>query len=190
MKHDTDQLSALVDGELDHETRDKLLGHLAYCPDCRQIVEAERRLKAMLRGLSDLGTEPPPLRAPVERLMATLPPPATPPRSRWLGPGPMLAVEPRPPAIPVARVNPEVNTARRNARRAKYAVGLVSVTGAFFGVAFAMGGEPSEAPGPAVAPPVQQYSIDHARTSSGLPLADPAAATSVTDSMLARVASR
>lgn len=187
MKHDTDQLSALVDGELDHETRDQLLGHLAHCSDCRRVVEAERRLKAMLRGLSDPGPEPA-MRAPVEQLVSAMAPvAATPPKSRWLGPGPTLATEPRPPSIPIA--NPAAD--RRANRRARYAVGLVGATGAFFGVAFAMGGESADSPGPSVVPPVQQYSIDHARMTSGVPLSDPAGAPGIfTDSAFAQFAGR
>lgn len=189
MKHDTDQLSALVDGELDHETRDQLLGHLAHCSDCRRVVEAERKLKAMLRGLSDPGPELA-VPAPVEQLVTAMTPPApTPAKSRWLGPGPMLATEPRPPAIPVASATPESD--RRSSRRARYAVGLVGATGAFFGAAFAMGGESTDSPDPRVVPPVQQYSVDHARMTSGVPLSDPAGVpASLTDSAFAQYAGR
>lgn len=190
MKHDTDQLSALVDGELDHETRDQLLGHLAHCAECRRVVDAERRLKTMLRGLSDPGAET--THAPVENLVAAMPAPASaPPKSRWLGPGPMLAIEPLPnDGLPAALPVPAFPADRRTGRRTRYALGLVSVTGAFFGVAFAMGGESAETPEPSVVPPVEQYSFDHARISSGFPLSDPAATASVTDSTNVQYAGR
>lgn len=48
--HLGEALSALVDGELDHEMRDRALGHVTGCPACRGQLEAERRLKAGVRG--------------------------------------------------------------------------------------------------------------------------------------------
>jgi anti-sigma factor RsiW len=44
--------AALVDGELDHEARERAQRHLAHCGDCRAEVDAQRRLKATLSGLS------------------------------------------------------------------------------------------------------------------------------------------
>lgn len=55
MSHDTDRLSALVDGELDHDTRDRLLAHLTRCERCRAVVESERAVKATLQGLPEIG---------------------------------------------------------------------------------------------------------------------------------------
>ncbi|MFD0631026.1 anti-sigma factor family protein [Catenulispora yoronensis] len=47
-RHLGDRLTALIDGELDHGTRDRMLGHLAQCDDCRREADAERRVKARL----------------------------------------------------------------------------------------------------------------------------------------------
>ncbi|MEU7058442.1 zf-HC2 domain-containing protein [Streptomyces sp. NPDC046197] len=44
-QHLGDRLSALVDGELGHETRERVLAHLATCPKCKAEVDAQRRLK-------------------------------------------------------------------------------------------------------------------------------------------------
>jgi anti-sigma factor RsiW len=52
-RHLGDRLTALIDGELDHGTRDRILGHLAQCTDCRHEADAERRLKARLGGLAE-----------------------------------------------------------------------------------------------------------------------------------------
>ena len=41
---------AFVDGELDHQRRDEVLGHLTHCAECRAEVEGLRRLKAAMRG--------------------------------------------------------------------------------------------------------------------------------------------
>ncbi|WP_432019769.1 anti-sigma factor family protein [Streptomyces sp. 1222.5] len=44
-QHLGDRLSALVDGELGHETRERVLAHLATCARCRAEADAQRRLK-------------------------------------------------------------------------------------------------------------------------------------------------
>ncbi|ELS56214.1 anti-sigma factor [Streptomyces viridochromogenes] len=44
-QHLGDRLSALVDGELGHETRERVLAHLATCAKCKAEVDAQRRLK-------------------------------------------------------------------------------------------------------------------------------------------------
>ncbi|MEV6837698.1 zf-HC2 domain-containing protein [Streptomyces sp. NPDC051133] len=44
-QHLGDRLSALVDGELGHETRERVLAHLATCARCRAEAEAQRALK-------------------------------------------------------------------------------------------------------------------------------------------------
>ncbi|MFC5185402.1 anti-sigma factor family protein [Actinomadura harenae] len=47
-----ERLTALVDGELGHEERERALRHLAGCAPCRVEADALRRLKARLRGLA------------------------------------------------------------------------------------------------------------------------------------------
>jgi anti-sigma factor RsiW len=42
-------VTAFVDGELDHGTRDEVLAHLTHCQPCRAEVDALRRLKQTLR---------------------------------------------------------------------------------------------------------------------------------------------
>jgi anti-sigma factor (TIGR02949 family) len=51
-RHLGDRLTALIDGELDHSTRDRMLGHLAQCDDCRREADAERQVKTQLAALS------------------------------------------------------------------------------------------------------------------------------------------
>ncbi|MGX1541702.1 zf-HC2 domain-containing protein [Streptomyces adustus] len=78
-QHLGDRLSALVDGELGHDARERVLAHVATCPKCKTEVDAQRRLKnvfaevappapsesflARLQGLpgGDPGDAPPPL---------------------------------------------------------------------------------------------------------------------------------
>lgn len=46
-EHLGENLAALVDGELCHERRDRVLAHLATCPTCRAEADAQRRLKSV-----------------------------------------------------------------------------------------------------------------------------------------------
>ncbi|MEU1132524.1 zf-HC2 domain-containing protein [Streptomyces sp. NPDC005900] len=74
-QHLGDRLAALVDGELGHDARERVLAHLATCPMCKTEADAQRRLKsvfaqaappppsesflARLQGLPAGGFEPP-----------------------------------------------------------------------------------------------------------------------------------
>ncbi|MFE4530702.1 anti-sigma factor family protein [Streptomyces anulatus] len=44
--HLGDRLAALVDGELKHDARDRVLAHLATCAKCKAEADAQRRLKS------------------------------------------------------------------------------------------------------------------------------------------------
>ncbi|KUF16242.1 anti-sigma factor family protein [Streptomyces silvensis] len=44
-QHLGDRLAALVDGELGHDARERVLAHLATCPKCKTEADAQRRLK-------------------------------------------------------------------------------------------------------------------------------------------------
>ena len=67
-----DILSGLVDGELDHDTRERVLSHLLLCPPCRAEVDALRALKTRL---SWAGAETPvPSEALTQRLLGLMVP--------------------------------------------------------------------------------------------------------------------
>jgi hypothetical protein len=51
VSHLGERLTALVDGELGHDERDRALAHLATCRQCRSEAEELRRLKSQLRSL-------------------------------------------------------------------------------------------------------------------------------------------
>ncbi|MEU0394234.1 zf-HC2 domain-containing protein [Streptomyces sp. NPDC006208] len=55
-QHLGDRLAALVDGELSHDVRDRVLAHLATCPKCKAEADAQRRLKSVFAQAA-----PPPL---------------------------------------------------------------------------------------------------------------------------------
>ncbi|RFU88410.1 zf-HC2 domain-containing protein [Streptomyces triticagri] len=63
-QHLGDRLAALVDGELGHDTRERVLAHLATCAKCKAEADAQRRLKTFFAD-----TAPPP---PSEGLLARL----------------------------------------------------------------------------------------------------------------------
>ncbi|WP_326652387.1 MULTISPECIES: zf-HC2 domain-containing protein [unclassified Streptomyces] len=63
-QHLGDRLAALVDGELKHDVRDRVLAHLATCPKCKAEADAQRRLKNVFAQ-----SAPPP---PSEGLLARL----------------------------------------------------------------------------------------------------------------------
>lgn len=63
-QHLGDRLSALVDGELGHETRERVLAHLATCARCKAEADAQRALKNVFAE-----TAPPP---PSESFLARL----------------------------------------------------------------------------------------------------------------------
>ncbi|WP_410536640.1 anti-sigma factor family protein [Streptomyces sp. KL2] len=63
-QHLGDRLAALVDGELGHETRERVLAHLATCHTCKAEADAQRRLKSVFADAA-----PPP---PSEGLLARL----------------------------------------------------------------------------------------------------------------------
>ncbi|MFI9719092.1 zf-HC2 domain-containing protein [Streptomyces sp. NPDC052396] len=55
-QHLGDRLAALVDGELGHDTRERVLAHLATCWKCKAEADAQRRLKSVFAEAA-----PPPL---------------------------------------------------------------------------------------------------------------------------------
>ncbi|HSX98514.1 MAG TPA: anti-sigma factor, partial [Streptomyces sp.] len=63
-QHLGDRLSALVDGELGHEARDRVLAHLATCAKCKTEADEQRRLKNVFAEVA-----PPP---PSESFLARL----------------------------------------------------------------------------------------------------------------------
>ncbi|MGW7056750.1 anti-sigma factor family protein [Streptomyces sp. NPDC054887] len=63
-QHLGDRLAALVDGELSHDVRERVLSHLATCAKCKAEADAQRRLKNVFSTAA-----PPP---PSEGLLARL----------------------------------------------------------------------------------------------------------------------
>jgi anti-sigma factor RsiW len=177
-----ERITALVDGELDHDERDRALAHLAGCGQCRAEADAQRRLKQRLRSLNDAS----PSAGLLTRLYAMGEPGGPiPPRSRPMPGEARTPVVPR----PAARRPPDNRPARRSAEggrgwdepergrrrrlpRARYlAVGAATLAVLGVGTAgFVAGSEPSELP--RVGPALEQFAVEHALTSGDVPVTD------------------
>ena len=178
-EHLGQRISALVDGELGHEARDRALAHIAHCPSCRSALEEERQVKGRL------ATAPSPPASPqlTARLRALAEPgdPLPPPARRM----PLAPVVPTLPAPggsrrpgrrnrPDGRGDSRGPGTRVRTRRARYAAATaVSAAGLVLATAFLAGGAPQQ-PGTPVLPPAAELTVEHAATTSGLPLSDPA----------------
>lgn len=183
-----DRLTALVDGELGHAERDRILVHLTSCPDCRADVAAQRRLKRRLAH-----AETPDPSADLSRRLLALAEPGGPlPPARPHAPqGALRAPYTCPPGRAPARRPPARASRRGRARRlagpratepgpgrtgvrvGTLAAGALSVVVVALGTAFLVGGS-SGGSGPVVRPAVERYAVEHAATVSGVPFSEPA----------------
>ena len=165
-------VAALVDGQLGHADRDRALSHLAGCAECRSEVAEQRAMKARLDLLD--------VRAPgdlADRLLAWQGLPSawsTEADAHW--PGSPSGVWAVPVAIRTAPLAPalEAPTAGRphRSRRAPVSAiaGLVLV-GAGLGGIVAVGAPADE---PYRDPSSPDLVVQHATTTTQVPLADPA----------------
>jgi hypothetical protein len=202
MKHLGERVTSLADGQLDDNARDLALAHLARCAECQAAVERERAIKAALQALPDLAPTPafvgsllalaepggplPPQRRPF--------PGAAPADAQWrtggdgsrtanVGRGASRSSDARAhwwTGFPVQRGTEDAQPLRRRsttlATSARLAVGGVVTVGALTAVLAALGGPESAPSSPAgtVVPPVQQFTIEHARSAGSLPFFEPA----------------
>lgn len=179
MSHLGERLTALVDGELGHDERERALGHLTACAECRAEAEELRGVKRRLGAFGDVT----PSDALMRRLHALGEPgdPLPPPLRRLPG-------QARPPAVARPRDTRPARTRPRRAaavpRRVPRGRYLAASAAAFAvlglgSVAFAAGSEPGSVP--RVTPSVEQFAVEHALTSGDIPLTDPRAAQPVGD---------
>lgn len=173
MSHLGDQLSALVDGELQGGELDRANAHLAACESCRAEAAGLRDLKRQLRALAENGADDELTR----RLLAMAAPAGQAPSPRRRRHGPR---RPR-------RVAHHEGGNRRPPRRGRRprrrylllgAASLV-VVGGIGAAAFTMGGSTPN-PEPKVVPQVEMFSEQHALISGDVPFPD-STQTSATD---------
>ncbi len=148
-----ERAAALVDGELDHVSRERAQRHLAHCPACRTEVEAQRRLKAALSGLQ-AAAAPDALTA---RLLAL----QVPGTDRITAPcGPVRPATVRPAAGPGNR------RPRGRGLRRRTAVGTAM---AALGVVALALGAPQTAASTPVDPATDSFVVQHVDTTSEVP---------------------
>lgn len=196
--HHHARVSALVDGEVDYESRDRMLAHLAHCDECRAAAEAERQVKALLTGMS----APVPTSGLEARLLAIAASeaagsasaaweveassadesarrdPARPRvrlRSR-LRRRPAVAPPSRRPPGQLGPRRPSSGPVRR--RVVAGIAGMAAMAGLAAVAAIAAGGGTAGGP---VGPPARPYSVEHTDVVSDLRLPDPGAVTAVLD---------
>lgn len=176
LQHPLDKLSAVVDGELDHDSRDKVLGHLVGCDACRSEVDAQRRLKTRLAATPD----PEPSTDLMQRLLGV--PSFSPEPREEVRPvlTPAISLSPQRSAFPAARTGatrPGTRTATRSRRRTGVlgAAGSAAAVASLLGTAFVLGDPARQEQPPVLQPPVASFSSDHAAATNGTPFADPVA---------------
>jgi anti-sigma factor RsiW len=153
-RHLGERLSALVDGELSHAQRERVLAHLARCESCRREAGMLRLLKRRMHALGDSGPAPGQAAdgdALTWRLLALGP-------AAGRGPGPQRPIRwARPPG--------------RGRRRNRWLV-TAALAGGGVGLsvaAFLAGGDRPPA-GPRVTPAVDVFMQQHAMTTGQLPV--------------------
>ena len=151
MSHLGERLSALIDGELSHDQRDRVLAHLAKCEPCRLEAAALRLLKRRMRTLGEATAAT----GLTDRLMAMAGPP---------GGG-------LPRSLPV-RGEPDGNPLPRWPVRSLALTALVLLALGLPAAAFLAGGQQGE-PGPSVTPAVDVYLTQHAITTGAVPATVP-----------------
>ncbi|GAB2671755.1 anti-sigma factor family protein [Kribbella swartbergensis] len=176
LQHPLDKLSAVVDGALDHDSRDKVLSHLVGCDSCRSEVDAQRRLKARMAALES----PEPSTDLMQRLMGVSSFSPEPREEVRPVPTPAVSLFPQRSAFPAARqgaTRPGAARTTRSRRRTGVlgAAGSAAAVASLLGTAFVVGDPARQEQPPTLQPPVASFSSDHASTTSGAPFSDPVA---------------
>lgn len=196
-----ERLTALVDGELGDEERERALAHLAGCAGCREEADQLRKLKGRLRGLSELpatdGTDDLPSPDFLSRLrtlpdLSGLPDATEAPGAHVPGVSPRTAVphagqrSHRPhrplrssarPVRPPHAVRPRDNrpaghaAAMRVQPRRRYLVVGAATLFLSLGTASYVAGGRQDPP--AVTPAFDRFAVEHALTSGDAPMTDP-----------------
>jgi anti-sigma factor RsiW len=176
LQHPLDKLSAVVDGALDHDSRDKVLSHLVGCDTCRAEVDAQRRLKARIAALES----PEPSTDLMQRLMGASS--FSPEPREEIRPvlTPAVTLFPQRSAFPAGRTGatrPGAPRTTRSRRRTGVlgAAGSAAAVASLLGTAFVVGDPSRQEQPPTLQPPVASFSSDHANTTSGAPFTDPVA---------------
>jgi anti-sigma factor RsiW len=142
MSHLGGDLTAFVDGELDHAARDRVLVHLSRCPACRQEVALLRGLKSVLR------SEPSAPDDHTPRILA--------------------AASPGQPVHVVRGHRPGPLAAHARVRRTAFGLGALALG---VGGALVLAGPPPTAPVAPVDPTSAGFVVEHSSTAYEVPFA-------------------
>jgi anti-sigma factor RsiW len=178
LQHPLDKLSAAVDGELDHDSRDRVLSHLVGCDSCRAKVAAERQLRTRLGALNCYTPEP--STDLTQRLLGV--PSYSLEAREEVRPvlTPAVSLSPQRSAFPAARTGGSRPAARSTRSRRRTGVlgaaGSAAAVASLLGTAFVIGDPARQEQPPLLQPPVSSFSADHAGTTTSPPfVADPVA---------------
>jgi anti-sigma factor RsiW len=169
MSHLGHRLSALIDGELGVDERDRALVHLARCEDCRAEAAALRALKRRMTALGEAGAMDDGLASRLMRLA----PPGGPGLARWGYP--MAAGAAGSPVLHgLRRTGTDGTSVVPEARggsvvRSVAAAGAVLVLAGVGVAAFMAGGQ--QRPEPKITPAVDTYMVQHDLTTGVVPVA-------------------
>jgi anti-sigma factor RsiW len=140
-------LTAFVDGELDHASREHVLIHLSHCASCRTEVDLLRGLKDALR--TEPSSAPDDLAARLLAVTAATAQPAMVPRAAAWRAGTL--------------------TSHARARRAAFGLGALALG---VGSALALAGPPPSAPVAPVDPTSSGLVFEHASTANEVPFTE------------------
>lgn len=175
MTHLGDRISALVDGELGHDARERALAHVAHCPPCREALERERSVKGLLAATAGP--------APSTQMLASLSSMSVsggplPPRARQMPQSPVVPLLPTPGRLGRGARRPGGRTdspgpayTSRRARRVRVAAAGALSVGLLLSTAFAAGG--SRPTDPPVVPPAAELSVEHTATTTSVTVGNP-----------------
>ena len=156
MSHLGRWLSALVDGELDGEERDRVLNHIAGCVACREETNAMRALKRRLTALGETSDDS----AIAGRLIELGRTDQAAPASAMHG---SLSI--RPSQLGLAERGPR--PIRQGLRMAAGSAGSALLAIGLF--AFLLGNADPQPPAPKVTPSVDSYLLQHTRDAGEAP---------------------
>jgi hypothetical protein len=150
--HLGERLSALIDGELSHQQRERVLAHLAHCVPCRQEAAALRTLKQRMHALGEATADT----ALTDRLIAV---------AGVAGPSPW-GRRPR-----LAGRRPTPGASRRHWPVRSIAVAGLTLAGLGVPAAAFLAGGGQQEPGPSVTPAIDTYMMQHDLSAGNVPAA-------------------
>jgi Putative zinc-finger len=150
VSHLGQRLSALIDGELSHQQRERVLAHLAHCEPCRREAAALRALKQRMHALGEATANT----ALTDRLIAV---------AGVAGPGPWGR------RLPLPGRRPGPGGSRRRWPVRSLAVTSLALAGLGVPAAAFLAGGGQQDPGPSVMPAIGVFMVQHELSGGTVP---------------------